>query len=140
MQNNFLPCYSCHKVYDQIFIYDRLGLESRLKSASTPQISIHWCHYLKSWSDLFDLVLIKNVLSEKNCFIPFSTGPYIKLHSALSAILDFQSRQKLNVLYSKWHKNKTSCNWTSNEISSFAMFKLWRKVFKNKRFSLMVLC
>jgi hypothetical protein len=52
MQNNFLPCYSCHKVYDQIFIYDRLGLESRLKSASTPQISIHWCHYLKSWSDL----------------------------------------------------------------------------------------
>jgi hypothetical protein len=52
MQNNFLPCYSCHKVYDQIFIYDILRSASRLKSASTPQISIHWCHYLKSWSDL----------------------------------------------------------------------------------------
>jgi len=29
-------------------IYDRFRSAFRLKSASTPKISIHWCHYLKS--------------------------------------------------------------------------------------------
>ena len=35
-----------------IYVYDRLRSEFRLKSVSTPQIGIHWRHYLKSWSDL----------------------------------------------------------------------------------------
>jgi len=33
-------------------IFDRLRSASGLKSASTPQICIHWRHYLKSLSDL----------------------------------------------------------------------------------------
>ena len=57
--------------YINVFIYSFVKLI--LISISTrPLQNIYYC--------LFDLVLIKNVPSEKNCFIPFSTGPYIKLH------------------------------------------------------------
>ena len=36
----------------KIKIYDRLRSVSELKLSSTPQISIHWRHYLKSLSNL----------------------------------------------------------------------------------------
>ena len=40
-------------MYGLLFcIYDRLRSASGLKSEYTPQICIHWCHYLKSRSDL----------------------------------------------------------------------------------------
>ena len=52
-----LPLFSdAHCLHWFIYIYDRLKSTSGLKSTSTPQIGVHWRHYLKSRSNFLNIL------------------------------------------------------------------------------------